>query len=292
MASVESFGYAIIETTDLAAWRAFGENILGMQVAEQDSERLLLRMDEKAYRYDVRLGAGDGVRVLGLEVKDSAGLVEISKRLADAGYATTQSSPELVEERKVRGLASFEDPDGTVTVELYHGLLESNEPFVSKVGNSFIAGPLGIGHALQVVSDVEIYKRLYIDLLGYRLSDEIQTAPGKYATFLHCNGRHHSFAFAEASASRPTGIGHLMVEVTDLDMVGRALDLGNQGHARITGGLGKHTNDKMISMYVQSPSGFGIEYGVGGIIVDDSTWVPRHYDEAHYWGHEKTSSPA
>lgn len=292
MASVESFGYAVIETTDLAAWRAFGENILGMQVAQEDSERLLLRMDDKTYRYDVRLGTGNGVRVLGLEVKDSAALLEISKRLADAGYATTQASPQLVEERRVRGLASFDDPDGTVSLELYHGLLESNDPFVSTVGNAFVAGNLGIGHALQVVSDVETYKRLYVDLLGYRLSDEIQTSPGKYATFLHCNGRHHSFAFAEADAARPTGIGHLMVEVTDLDMVGRALDKGLQGQARVTGSLGKHTNDKMISMYVETPSGFGIEYGVGGIIVDDSTWVPRLYDEPHYWGHEKISASA
>ena len=292
MASVVSFGYAVIDTTDLPAWRTFAENILGMQVAEESDERLLLRMDGKTYRYDVRASDRNGLRAVGLEVKNAAALTELCARLDDAGYTTTPATPELLEERRVRGLAAFADPDGTMSIELYHGLLEAHEPFYSVVGNEFVADDLGIGHVLQVVSDVDTYRHLYMDLLGYRLSDEIRTGPGRFATFLHCNGRHHSFAFSTADEIRPQGVGHLMVEVTDLDMVGRAYDKGLRGEAKIIGTLGKHTNDKMISMYVRTPSGFGIEYGVGGIVVDDATWIPRLYDEAHYWGHDKSIGAA
>ena len=292
MASVESFGYAVIETTRLAAWRTFGENILGMQVAEEYDDRLLLRMDGKTYRYDVRAGENNGVRAVGLEVENAAALTEVCARLDAAGYVTTPGTPELSSERRVRGLASFADPDGTMTIEIYHGLLEAHEPFYSTVGNEFVAEDLGIGHILQVVSDVDAYRHLYMDVLGYRLSDEIETAPGQFATFLHCNGRHHSFAFAAADGIRPQGVGHLMVEVTDLDMVGRAYDKSLRGEATVIGTLGKHTNDKMISMYVRTPSGFGIEYGVGGIVVDDATWIPRLYNEAHYWGHDKNVGAA
>ena len=37
--------------------------------------------------------------------------------------------------------------------------------------------------------------------------------------------------------------------------------------------LGRHTNDLMTSFYVRTPSGFEIEYGTGGIVVDDDTWT-------------------
>lgn len=292
MSSVLSFGYLVVETREVEAWRVFGEDVMGMQAAEQTPERLLLRMDNKAYRYDIRRGETEGVKIVGLEVRDEAALLELCDKLDGAGYPTQRESPELAKERRVRGLASFRDPDDQMTIELYYGLLEAHEPFVSKVDYSFVAGELGIGHVLQVVSDAALYRSLYIDILGYRLSDEIETTPGNYATFLHCNGRHHSFAFAESDGIRPLGVGHIMVEVTELDMVGRTYDLGFAGQAEVIGTLGRHTNDKMLSMYLRSPSGFGIEYGVGGIIVDDATWIPRVYSEAHYWGHDKELVPA
>lgn len=287
MSSVLSFGYAVVETEDLGAWKTFGEEVMGMQVAELSDDRMLLRMDSKSYRYDVRLGSSGGLRVVGLEVRNEEALVELTDRLEEAGYTTSRGSEGLLQERRVRGLASFRDPDDQMTIELYYGLLEAHEPFVSKAAYSFVAGDLGIGHVLQIVSDKELYRHLYMDLLGYRLSDEIQTSPGNFATFLHCNARHHSFAFAQGTGARPLGVGHLMVEVTELDMVGLTYDKGFAGLAKVVGTLGRHTNDKMLSMYIQSPSGFGIEYGVGGIMVDDATWIPRVYDEAHYWGHDK-----
>jgi 2,3-dihydroxybiphenyl 1,2-dioxygenase len=287
VASVKSFGYTVIETTDLEGWKAFGQNILGMQLGEESDDRLLLRMDEHTYRHDVRRSDRDGVRVAGLEVAGPVELAELVARLRHNGFDVTEGTAELIEERRVRGLASFLDPDGSLTIELYHGLLRGIDPLVSPAGNEFVSGEFGIGHVLQVVTDVDAYKRLYIDILGYRLSDEIRTGEDSYATFLHCNSRHHSFAFAETDGVRPVGVGHLMVEVTDLDMVGRAIDKARNGEAVMVGELGKHTNDKMISMYIKSPSGFGIEYGFGGIEIDDATWNPRLYDEAHYWGHDK-----
>ncbi len=49
--------------------------------------------------------------------------------------------------------------------------------------------------------------------------------------------------------------------------------------------LGRHVNDRMVSFYLQSPSGFGIEYGWDAIEVDDTTWSVRKYDRGSIWGH-------
>ncbi len=48
--------------------------------------------------------------------------------------------------------------------------------------------------------------------------------------------------------------------------------------------LGRHTNDRMTSFYAVTPSGFQIEYGRGGVKIDDTTWDVRTYD-ASTWGH-------
>lgn len=49
--------------------------------------------------------------------------------------------------------------------------------------------------------------------------------------------------------------------------------------------LGRHANDEMISFYVRTPSGFDIEYGHGGLTVDDRTWVARQTTAHSVWGH-------
>jgi 3,4-dihydroxy-9,10-secoandrosta-1,3,5(10)-triene-9,17-dione 4,5-dioxygenase len=39
--------------------------------------------------------------------------------------------------------------------------------------------------------------------------------------------------------------------------------------------LGTHTDDRMTSFYLRTPSGFEIEYGCGGRFVDDASCASR-----------------
>ena len=56
--------------------------------------------------------------------------------------------------------------------------------------------------------------------------------------------------------------------------------------------LGQHTNDRVLSFYVQTPSGFLMEFGAGGITVDDATWTPVDWETSSYWGHNVLMPPA
>jgi len=49
--------------------------------------------------------------------------------------------------------------------------------------------------------------------------------------------------------------------------------------------LGEHSNDRMFSFYVRSPSGFNLEFGWGGITIDEANWQVRQYDRLSLWGH-------
>lgn len=286
---VRALGYAVVQATDLDEWVAFGSTLLGLQVAHRDDDRLLLRMDEFTYRLDIRRSDEPGITALGWDVGGPEALEELSKRLVDAGYEVHTVDEAVLEERQVMGLVRFRDPEDVLDHELYWGLRNATEKFVSPIGARFVAGNLGFGHAFQALhGDARVYDRLFREILGFRLSDHIDM-PGSVGTFVHCNPRHHSFAYAHAP-HRAKGIGHLMMEIDDLDLLGRLWDQVEDSDIEILSTFGKHTNDKMISFYVRSPSGFGVEYGVGGILIDDDNWLPTRYASAHYWGHRRPGS--
>ncbi len=50
--------------------------------------------------------------------------------------------------------------------------------------------------------------------------------------------------------------------------------------------LGQHSNDRMTSFYMTTPSGFSMEYGWGGLLVDDAVWRVKHHSTTKLWGHE------
>jgi 3,4-dihydroxy-9,10-secoandrosta-1,3,5(10)-triene-9,17-dione 4,5-dioxygenase len=284
-ASVVALGYVVAEATDLGQWETFASDLLGVGVAEKTDDRLLLRIDQKTYRMDVRKSERNQVTVVGWEVLGAAELAELSEAVQKAGFEVTPGTREEIDERKVIDLVKFTDPEG-LSLELFYGLKKDKDRFVSPTGASFVTGEHGLGHVFQIVRDPEKYNHLYRDVLGFRLSDEVDFGPDKSGVFLHCNGRHHSFAFAPIPVK--PGVGHLMIEVDDLDLVGRAWDKVLDGAAPISSTFGKHSNDEMISFYVRTPSNFQLEYGYGGLVIDPENHRPSRLDTSNFWGHKRT----
>ncbi|MEV7289162.1 VOC family protein [Streptomyces sp. NPDC093252] len=286
MAEVTGLGYVVVDATDLGAWQEYACGLLGMQSAVDTADRLVLRIDHKAYRLDIRRADRDAVAAIGWEVRGPRELDALTRALEDGGYAVKRLGGEAAARRGVSGLAEFDDPDGQ-RLELFWGSREAADRFTSPTGAGFVTGTGGMGHVFQFVRDEAAHAKLYFDILGFRLSDHIDFGPGMSATFAHCNERHHSIAWAVAPGL-PPGVGHLMFEVDELDHVGRAWSRARGGAAPITMEFGKHTNDEMLSFYSKTPSGFQVEYGYGGRLIDDTTWTPARYDATSYWGHEFT----
>jgi 3,4-dihydroxy-9,10-secoandrosta-1,3,5(10)-triene-9,17-dione 4,5-dioxygenase len=102
---------------------------------------------------------------------------------------------------------------------------------------------------------------------------------------MHCNRRHHSLGLLEIP--HPAGCIHLMTEVNAIDEVGRCNDRRIAANIKLSGTLGRHANDHMVSFYMQSPAGFDIEYGAEGRTVDD--WSRYEVFEStvpSFWGHD------
>jgi catechol 2,3-dioxygenase-like lactoylglutathione lyase family enzyme len=133
------------------------------------------------------------------------------------------------------------------------------------------------------VKDINDAVPFYRDVLGFKLSDYMLRPFNAY--FFHANPRHHSIAFIETGRN---ATHHLMVELFSLDDVGQCYDLALGEQDRIGVTLGRHINDEVTSFYSNSPSGFMVEYGWGGRVIDVDTWQTEEVTFGpSMWGHDR-----
>jgi 2,3-dihydroxybiphenyl 1,2-dioxygenase len=288
--SIGSLGYLGFKVKDTAAWEAFATGVLGLMPAEPAGAGCRFRLDDLAWRIAIEPGEADDVAYLGFEVAGPTELESMHTRLSEYGVAVGNGDPELLAERGVLGLISCQDPDG-LAVEVFYGpTLRTETPFTSPAGVAgFVTGDQGLGHVVLSTKNMATARRFYQDLLGFRLSDIIHMQPspqfGFDMEFFHCNPRHHTLALMPIPM--PKRLHHFMIQTPTLDEVGFALERATAAAAPITAGLGRHTNDQMVSFYSRTPAGFEVEFGQGAIEVDDSTWRVGRHDKPSSWGHKR-----
>lgn len=283
--NIHSLGYLGIGVHDVQRWRDWAGDLGTMVVPHDDG--FGMRIDDRPFRVLVEPDdADEGLRFVGWEVVDAAALSGVEVELAAAGVAVERATPDECERRRVRGLVRASDPMG-VTLEFFHGAIHDHEPFVSPTGLSgFVTGDQGLGHIVLGVPDPDESLDFYTRVLGFRVSDYWR--PGdEDVVFLRCNSRHHSVALVPAAEP---ALYHFMLEARSLDDVGATLDRHLRTGLPLTMGLGRHTNDHMVSFYGRSPSGFDVEFGCGGRHVDDATWTVSEITKPSVWGHHPPSA--
>lgn len=285
--SVSQLGYIGIGVTDMDAWIDTAQNIIGWQVdaSDDDSGTVFCRMDDMHHRFALHPSDRDDVLYAGWKVETDAQFESIIAALGADGAPVTVASDEKCAARRVQKMVTFKDPEGYEN-ELYLRPLSTNAPFQPSLPISgFVTGDLGIGHVVRHCSDHARMVAFYRDILGFRVSDHI-LAYDMDATFMRCNRRHHSVAILSESLGRVGGqTNHVMVEVGDIDDVGRAYDEVLRRGLEIEMTLGRHGNDDTISFYFVGPSGFGIEIGTGALLVDDASWIVKTFNATKKWGH-------
>ncbi|MEX3788660.1 VOC family protein [Paraburkholderia sp. BR14374] len=299
MHSVSTLGYMVLGVSDLAAWEGFAVNVLGLQVGRRVAgESLGLRMDDYEQRFLLVKSELDDFLAAGWEFETDAQLDAFVDQARARGAGIVEADREIAEQRRVARLFVCHDPDG-ISHEFYSCAYRAHtrDAFRSSVlRGAFSTGRLGAGHFVTVPKQSARAKAFCQDVLGLKLSDSItgEAAPGVNldVTFFHArSGRHHSMAVAEVPFPVPKRIHHIMVECTDANDVGLAYDRCKQAGVPILMELGHHPNDQMFSFYMISPSGFAIEFGAGGIVVNDDTWEIKRYSELSDWGHKLNPPP-
>ncbi|MEO8697304.1 MAG: VOC family protein [Acidimicrobiales bacterium] len=282
--SILSLGYLRLRSPNLDKWQPFATQVLGfMPTRGPDEMSQYYRWDRYPYRLVLAPGDEPAVEAIGWEVVDDRDLAAVVAALESAGVDVTIGRPEEAAARLVSGFASFIDPAGA-PVEVFYGPVLSHELVVTPLVSGFVTGDLGFGHVVTNVSDLHKSIAFYRDALGFHLRNTWFFGEMSMA-FLGCNPRHHSLAFGCGLPARQL-LAHFMVEAATIDDVGRAQDRCVDNGVPVVMGLGRHTNDEMISFYCQTPDGFRVEFGWGGIQVDDaSTTATYQITKPSFWGH-------
>ena len=284
---IQALGYVGIGASDLTDWTDFATNWLGMQMVERGNSCRAFRMDDRRQRLVVDRSLANGERYFGFEVADAAALSALASRLEAHGVAMRREPASLADQRYVRELISFADPAGN-RLEAFWGAAVADEAFrPGRAISGFRTGPLGMGHAVFHVKNIDDLFGFYHDVLGFGVSDYILKPFRAY--FMHVNSRHHTVALIETGRQ---DLHHLMVELYSLDDVGQGYDIALGEPERIATTLGRHPNDCVTSYYLKTPSGFMLEYGWGGKDVTPGNWQASEVTVGpSLWGHDRTWLP-
>ena len=137
------------------------------------------------------------------------------------------AKPEEAADRRVVDFVHFVDPHSGMRMELHYGPEVAFMPpfYPQRPITGFKTEQQGLGHLVTFVPDPIAAAEFYEQVLGFGVSDWVLVpGMGRLGAFMHCNTRHHSFAFFANPQPRKK-IHHMMMEYTSIDDVGTAYDL-------------------------------------------------------------------
>lgn len=286
-------GYIVIETEKFDDWRRFGRDAIGMHLDETLPEVMRFRLDDNECRFLMQRGPAEDTTGLGWQLDDHATFDAIEARIKGHGVPVTEGTAEEAALRGVERLVRFPGPNGLIQ-EIYVEPRKASAPLQLAGRGGFVTGVDGMGHVAIATKKPQQLRGYYSTVFDARLSDYIdETISGlKFKIrFLRVNERHHTVAIASVNRLpiNPirTKIQHLNIQVADLDDMTASYQRVKELGFHMALSVGQHTNDKELSFYAMTPSGFEWEVGWNPIVVDESTWEPTTHQGISIWGHTR-----
>ncbi|MET8778858.1 VOC family protein [Nocardia sp. NPDC004654] len=286
-------GYIAVQSQRLTDWDRFGALAIGMHVDRLDADTLRFRLDDRSCRFLIERGPVEDVTALGWQIDDHETFDRIIARVADRGVPIEEGTADEAALRGVERLWRFPGPKGIAT-EIFTALVTTPEP-LRMLSSGWVTGEAGMGHVAIVSREPESLRGYYHTVFDSRLSDYIdENVSGLMMKirFLRVNERHHSIAIANVRGVKidpiRTRVQHINIQSATLDDMlasfQRVTDLG----FRMAWSVGQHTNDRELSYYCVTPSGFELEVGWNPIVITperEATWEPSTYQGISIWGH-------
>ena len=286
-------GYLVVESNKMTEWHRFGADAIGLHVDELDRDHLRFRLDDRECRFLIQRGPGEDLTAVGWQVDDHETFDRIIKRVTDRGVPIAEGTPEETALRGVERLWRFAGPKGIVQ-EIFTAPLTTEKP-LRMLSSGFVTGASGMGHVAITSRDPRGIHGYFNTIFDTRLSDYIDENISGLTLkirFLRVNERHHSIAVANVNGLPidpiRTRVQHVNIEAASLeDMLGafeRVTDLG----FKMAWSVGQHTNDRELSFYCVTPSGFELEVGWNPIVVTpelEDAWQVVTHQGISTWGH-------
>ncbi|MEU5893903.1 VOC family protein [Streptomyces sp. NPDC047461] len=283
-------GYVVIETNRFTDWRRFGTDAIGMHHDALSRDLMRFRLDDQECRFLLRRGPAEDVVATGWHIDDHTAFEQIEARIRAHGVPLTVGTDEEAALRGVERLLRFPGPKG-ITQEIYTTPVKSAEP-LRMLASGFVTGDSGMGHIALTSTRPTQIRGYFNTVFDARLTDCIdETISGVKLKirFLRVNERHHSVAVV-GTRGLPidpvrTRVQHLNIQAANLDDVAQSYQRVHELGFGMALSVGQHTNDKELSYYARTPSGFEWEMGWNPIAIDETTWEPATHQGISIWGH-------
>ena len=138
------------------------------------------------------------------------------------------------------------------------------------------ATPIGIGHAVFFVDELEPVERFYREKLGFQVSDRY-VGRGVFLRVAARGGHHNLFLLHRPGKAR--GLNHVAFTVRDIQEVfGGGLAMSRAGWATFLG-PGRHPISSAYFWYVRSPAGGAFEFYTNEDQLTEA-WKPRELEHS------------
>jgi catechol 2,3-dioxygenase-like lactoylglutathione lyase family enzyme len=262
---ISAMGHVALRTDDLQASLHDAVDVLGLRVTERASGTVYLAAGPVHHELSYVEAATPGVDALGLVARDGDALLEIRRRVAQAGLRMLPHRPMVA---GVEDAFAFEGPEGFV-FEITHGMSVDTPAALS-------FGPNRYGHFNFHPQDPTRMKDFLVELLDFRVSDVIGT---DHAYFLRCNTEHHGIAIIR-------GGGTFHHHAWEAQSVADLTKLGDRLHAlgrKLIWGPVRHGAGNNIAAYYIEHTGSVVELYTDIEHIYNDLRLPVYWDKEDIW---------
>jgi 2,3-dihydroxy-p-cumate/2,3-dihydroxybenzoate 3,4-dioxygenase len=246
MVRYRRLSHVTLNVADVARSQDFYASLAGLDAVEpaSDDEAACFSVGSDGTRLGLAAGAAPGLKRFGFEMESAAELDRLAAALERAGVPWSPT-PE--------GLRMV-DPFTSVAVD-FSG---AAQPAAPAPGPRLVQAIEGFGHIVLRARAYREAVAFWRDVLGFRLSDEIE---GRIA-LLRCfpNPLHHSLGIARGERPMFHHLNFRVREEADLEAAAR--ELSARG-AAIASGPGTHAPSRSRFLYFYDPDGLTLEMSTG-----------------------------
>ncbi|UUZ58210.1 VOC family protein [Nocardioides sp. B-3] len=287
-------GYPVVESQRFADWRRFGADAIGLHVDQLTEDVLRFRIDDRECRFLIQRGPAEDLMAVGWQIADHETFDRIVKRVTERGVPIAESTPEEAALRGVERLWRFAGPKGIVR-EIFTTATTTAKP-LHMLNSGFVTGGGGMGHIAITSRDPLGIHGYYSTVFDSRLSDYIDENISGLTLkirFLRVNERHHSVAVANIRGLKidpiRTRVQHVNIQASSLEDITDSYQRVREHGFSMARSIGQHTNDKELSYYCVTPSGFELEVGWNPIVLTPELEAARQvatHQGISIWGHK------
>lgn len=270
-----------VRVPDLELATAYYTEVMGLLEVARDTERVYLKCwdEEDHHSVVLRYHPRQGLEHVAFKVETEDDLADLEQRLE--AYGCTVRRLSVGEDEIGHGEAvRFESPSGH-QVELVHRLervgrlLPKRNPPPEPLDLTGIHPPR-IDHLLLTTEEVGDHARFFMDVLGFRLVEQLLSADGhQLGVWLERSHHPHDLALVVGPNG---GLHHFAFWLDSWDEVRRAADILAYHSVAIDVGPTRHGVTRGHTIYFFDPLGNRNEVFSGGYLVD-TDWEPITWTE-------------